>query len=129
MVLADSGNTDEEQLTTAITRARTCELVAQQVPGMRGGSAYVVGVLSSLDVVLGIPMGEVLDRLPLADDLRAALLDGTGALGELLTTVLAYERGDDEAVAASAFDAFDLSRAYLSAVGWSLQLCESALSA
>ena len=37
--------------------------------------------------------------------------------------------GDDVAVATSPFDGFELSRAYLNAVGWSLQLCESALSA
>lgn len=131
MVLADSGTTDEEQLTTAVTRARTCELMAQQVPHLRlrSGSAYVVGVLSSLDVLLGLPMTEVVERLPLAEDLQDALITGTGWLGELLSAVIAYENGEDAAVAASGFDAFELSRAYLNAVGWSLQLCGSALSA
>jgi c-di-GMP-related signal transduction protein len=129
MVLADSGSADEEQLTTAMTRARTCELLAEGVPGLRAASAFVVGVLSAMDLVLGIPMAQVVDRLPLAEDLRLALVEGRGPLGEVLNAVLAYENGDDTGVATSPFDGFELSRAYLSAVGWSLQLCESALSA
>ncbi len=127
MVLADSGKPNEEQLSTAMTRARTCELVAGAVRGVRPESAFIVGVLSSLDLVLGLPMEAVVDRLPLADDLRAALVERSGSLGQILDAVLAYERGDDDAVAAAPFDPFELSRAYLSAVGWSLQVCESAL--
>jgi c-di-GMP-related signal transduction protein len=129
MVLAATGEPDEEQLSTAMTRARTCELMAQADPALRPASAFVVGVLSAMDIVLGLPMADVVDHLPLADDLREALLSGTGPLGELLTAVRAYEVGDDDALAASPFDAFELSRAYLNAVGWSLQLCASALSA
>ncbi len=128
MVLADSGRPNEEQLSTAMTRARTCELVAAEVRGARPESAFIVGVLSGLDLVLGLPMEAVTDRLPLADDLRAALVQRTGPLGQILDAVLAYERGDDDAVAAAPFDPFELSRAYLSAVGWSLQVCESALN-
>lgn len=129
MALADSGHPDEEQLSTAMTRARTCELLAADVAGVRPESAFVVGVLSGLDLVLGIPMEAVVDRLPISDELRVALMGHQGPLGQVLDAVLAYERGDDAAVAAAAFDAFALSRAYLSAVGWSLQVCESALSA
>ncbi len=127
MVLADSGSPNEEALSTAMTRARTCELLAAEVRGVRPESAFIVGVLSGLDLVLGIPMSAVTERLPLADDLRAALVDHTGPLGTILDAVLAYERGDDDAVEAAPFDAFSLSRAYLSAVGWSISICESAL--
>ncbi len=127
MVLADSGKPNEEQLATAMTRARTCELVATEVRGARPESAFIVGVLSGLDLVLGLPMEAIADRLPLADDLRAALIEHSGPLGQILKAVIAYERGDDDGVAASSLDSFELSRAYLSAVGWSLQVCESAL--
>ncbi len=129
MVLADSGSPNEEALSTAMTRARTCELLAAELRGVRPESAFVVGVLSGLDLVLGIPMTAVTERLPLADDLRAALVDRKGPLGQVLDAVLAYERGDDAAVAAAPFDAFELSRAYLSAVGWSISICNSALNA
>jgi c-di-GMP-related signal transduction protein len=129
MVMSDSGQGDEEALSTAMTRARTCELLAQQTQDIRPSSAFFVGVLSGLELVLGVPMAQVVENLPLADDVRDALLDGGGALGELLDAVLAYEESNDFGVLSTRFDVFDLSRAYLDAVGWSLQLCESALSA
>lgn len=129
MVLADAGGGDVEQLSAATTRARTCELLAAELPGARPDSAFVVGVISGLEVVLGVPTAEVVARLPLADELRAALVEHAGPLGAVLRTVLAHERGDEAVLERSPFGPFEVSRAYLAAVGWSLELRETALQA
>jgi EAL and modified HD-GYP domain-containing signal transduction protein len=46
--------------------------------------AFMTGVFSLLDVLLGMPMARVLDGLGLPDDVAAALLDRRGELGALL---------------------------------------------
>jgi c-di-GMP-related signal transduction protein len=129
MVLADAGSGNEEQLTTAMTRARTCELLAQDLVGVKPEAAFIAGMLSSLEMVLGLPMETLLERMPLTDELEAALARGEGALGELLSAVIAYEKEDLAAVEDTGLALFDVSRAYLSAVGWSLQIFESTIGA
>lgn len=128
MTLADAGNANEEQLSTAMTRARTCELLAREVGTVKADAAFVAGLLSSLELVLGLPMDTLLERLPLTDELTAALTRHEGPLGQLVAAVLAYEAEDLAAVERSGMALFDVSRAYLAAVGWSLQTFESALS-
>lgn len=128
MVLADAGTSNEEQLSSAMTRARTCEILSAEVPGAKPESAFVAGLLSSLESVLGLPMETLLERLPLSDEIAGALSGTDGPLGAVLGAVVAYENGDVAEVEGTGLALFDVSRAYLSAVGWSLQVCESALA-
>lgn len=129
MVLADAGTGNDEQLSTAMTRARTCELLAQELRGIKPEAAFIAGLLSSLEMVLGLPMDVLLERMPLSDELTAALARGEGPLGELVQAVIAYEREDLAAVEDTGLELFDVSRAYLAAVGWSLQVFESTMGA
>jgi EAL and modified HD-GYP domain-containing signal transduction protein len=57
-------------------------------------------------------MDEVLETLPFSDEIRAALLHREGPKGQLLDTVVAYERGDFPA------DDGSLQGAYGDAVEW-----------
>lgn len=131
MVLADAGNANEEQLGAAMTRARTCEVMAQELTGVhrvKPETAFIVGLLSSLEVVLGVTMEALLAKMPMSPQVEAALVHGDGPLGELVTAVVAYEQGDVARLEETGLDLFAVSRAYLSSVGWSLQVVESALA-
>ena len=61
-------------------------------------------------------MAEVLASAPLADDLTAALLDRFGPLGNILTAVLAHERGEWASIDDLGVDAQTLNRIYFEAV-------------
>lgn len=126
MVLADGSPASSDQLTNALTRARTCELVAHEVR-VKPESAFMVGMLSSLDVLLGAPLADVLERMPLDDESRAALLERQGPLGRMLDAVYAYESGDLARLESVDVDMHEMSHAYLSAVAWSLQTYGMAL--
>lgn len=130
MLVGDVTSASEAELSAALTRARTCELLAPKVPTVSIDSAFIAGMLSSLGDLLGRPLEELTQQLPLDPELRAAVVDHTGPLGELLAAVIAYDTGDllqlDTGVLD--LDSFEMSRAYLSAVGWSLQTCESVLA-
>lgn len=89
MVAADAGGPDAGRLTDAVIRARCCELLAAD-RGVRPDVAFTAGLVSRLDVVLGIPFDVVLERLGLAGELREALVDRTGSLGALLRDVEDY---------------------------------------
>lgn len=76
-------------LETAATRGRIMEnLVTKWAPELQdhdySDSAFMTGVLSLIDVLLGVPMKEILNQLNLDEEVRLALLERKGELGSLL---------------------------------------------
>jgi c-di-GMP phosphodiesterase len=55
---------------------------------------FLVGLLSRMDVLLGLPIDQVLERLPVSRDVRDALINGTGPHATILSLAIAYEAGD-----------------------------------
>src|SRR3954468_10616792 len=92
VVLGDYGDRPGELFTTSLVRARMCELLANET-GSDPDSAFTVGLFSIADALLGVPMDEIVERLPFAPDTKAALAYQTGPLGRLLYGTLAYEQG------------------------------------
>ena len=103
-------------------RAYLCEALACASPVLarHKTDAFLVGMLSLLDAVLGRPLAELVAELPLSPEARSALLDGTGPLAPLLACAVAYERADWEQVALLAqqfrLDAGEVSAGYFEAL-------------
>ena len=116
MLLSDLSEATEDQLATVLTRARLCQTVAQQVR-LPGDAAFSVGLLSGVADLVGRPVADLAGELPLSADVTAALAEGTGPLGDLLTAVRRYEQGEPSALA-GLLDPEAAVRAYLAAVGW-----------
>ncbi len=102
-------------------------------PGNRGqvDQAFMVGVLSLLDVLFGIPLPDLLVELNLADAVRSALLNGEGLLGRLLSIVRALEQNRFADVIALLAELPRLSlsqvnQAQIQALGWANELSATA---
>ena len=54
---------------------------------------FLVGLLSVMDALLGMPMKEVLANLPLAKDVTSALIGRPSRLRPIFDVVLDYESG------------------------------------
>lgn len=116
-----------ELIWMSAVRARCCEVLG----GLAGdhvlaAEAYLVGLCSMLDTILGRPMVEVLADVPLAPVVRAALLGEDVSLRWLLDATVAYERGDFDTAAAFAARAglhpSDVAPAHLDALRWMREL-------
>jgi len=82
-----------ELLVHSFVRACFCEELAQSSRLSRlATDAFLVGMLSMLDTVLGRPLAEIVEELPLVPETRSALLDGSGPLADVLTCVATYEQ-------------------------------------
>ena len=83
-------------LLMAAARGRMMELLAQR----RGGDAslrdqaFMTGIFSLIETVIGKPLAEIVQSLNLGDAMRAALLHREGALGALLNLVESVEQQD-----------------------------------
>jgi EAL and modified HD-GYP domain-containing signal transduction protein len=94
LLLAGIGEHRGPLLATALARARTLETVANAKGAGDPDAWFSVGLLSVCDALAGAPLADVVGRLPLADDVRDALVDRTGPKGEALTAAIACERGE-----------------------------------
>lgn len=122
-----------ELVVVSLVRAAFCEQLMSDLgrPDL-AEEGFLMGLFSTLEALLGLPLSEALDRLPLANGVRTALLGGDNILRSALDLALAYERGAWHEVSrlAAALGATDdlLARRYQEAVeaGGSVVLDEPA---
>lgn len=90
----DAGS--EEFLKISFMRGSFCsELMryAKDMPISRA-DAYLMGMFSTLDYLIDAPMEDILEPVPLAEEIKAALLRHEGRCGALYDLVVSYERAD-----------------------------------
>ncbi len=77
-----------ELINLAMTRAKFCELVAQDISSQVDTSiAFLTGLLSMIDAILDEEMAVILEELPLSQDIKSPLLTKKGAMAALITLV------------------------------------------
>lgn len=80
-------------VTTSLVRARLAELLAAEAGlANRRADFFLIGVLSTLDALLGRPLSDALAPLPVSAELRQTLLGQETRLSAVWGSVLAYER-------------------------------------
>ncbi len=125
MLLAGTHIGPEETIAIAMTRARMCELVANTEQSAMRDSAFTVGLVSALDLVLGVPIDDVVANLAITDELVDALLQRTGPLGHILADVLAWEVGAEGVRSRPGQDLMVLARSYVDALAWANEICKA----
>ena len=112
-----TGNDVTDQLVyAALLRARLCELIAESSPQVRHPQAlFMTGLFSMLDVLLRMPMRDVLARVSVSDEIRQAVMEGSGPYAEPLLLADAYQRGewDQVDVLASSLGVLPMQMAWL----------------
>jgi EAL and modified HD-GYP domain-containing signal transduction protein len=110
-------------LPVAALRAAQMESLCKQGGGDRDEQdlAFVVGVFSLLDVLLGIPMAEIVGALNLPDATAAALTERSGALGRMLRLVEAVAPSE-EALREADVPPLHWWRSQLHAHHWAIQV-------
>jgi c-di-GMP-related signal transduction protein len=80
---------------SALVRARFCELLSTKI-GKTDSDLFLVGLLSVMDAILEIPMAQILEKIPIDQNIRSVLLDGSGPLRPVYQLMLAREAGSWE---------------------------------
>ncbi|MEJ2553667.1 MAG: HDOD domain-containing protein [Gammaproteobacteria bacterium] len=122
IVLANITDKPSQLMVMALTRGKMCELVGEAMGVENTASLFTVGMLSLLDALMDNSLETVLLELPLAAELKAAILNREGAMGGILRAVLAYEQGHWEVIDICLPEAGKFTEAYMQAVAWSDQV-------
>ena len=93
MALSMVKGKSSELMRLALVRANMCQELARVCQIGEPDTLFTVGLLSVLDAVLDLPMGEVLEQLPLSETIKHALLGQASPEADVLGSVLEYEQG------------------------------------
>ncbi len=106
---------------TALARARFCELVGRNHLEADGHEMFTLGLFSVIDARFDRPMEELLAKLPLAPDVCETLVQRRGPKGEILECLDALENGDVNKAEGILPAAREL---YVSALAWAQDISE-----
>jgi c-di-GMP-related signal transduction protein len=111
----------KELMISSLMRAKFCEALAGQW-GCETNEAFLMGMFSTLDVLIGRPLAEILEEMPISEQVKQALLGGANRYRELLDILFCYERGDWENVVtrsrASSVRPERVTEVYLESLQW-----------
>ena len=129
----DGSQSTNPLMQLAATRAKileiTCRCMHNQDTALQE-RAFIVGSFSLLDTLLSMPMTDIMDKLSLHDDVKLALTQRAGPLGQLLLLVESLETGNFDAVEEQlkkfpSLNVASLNDAQMAAIRWVDSLSES----
>ena len=124
VTLRDMGeDKPNELLLMSMRRAKMSESIgAMTAMNQQGSELFLMGMFSVIDALLDAPMQDVLDKLPLEEQIKMALLGQDCPFGAVYNAVRTYEKGawDDFAQYAAALnlDILKMPQTYASSLRW-----------
>jgi EAL and modified HD-GYP domain-containing signal transduction protein len=123
LATADGNTASPALMKTSITRGRLTELLGESYFDKKDrDNLFIVGVFSLLDVMLDMPMGQVLEKIQLSDTVSEALLSRKGIYGPFLELAEACEGADGPQIIRLAeslqFDPSKVNNCHMTALAW-----------
>ena len=120
-------------LMLAATRGRLMELLAEDLrpgDGALADRAFMAGIMSLMPALVGLPIAEIVAPLGLTGDVRDALCEGSGQLGDMLHLAESSESGDLETLTCNlaklpGLSAKRLNQAQTSALQWANSITDN----
>jgi len=108
-------------IANALTRARMCQMMAENLGYENTGCFFTSGLFSNLDVLLDSSMDTLLDDLPLSKQIKSAILLAEGEIGEILQCVIHYENFRWDKVEKHSLGRPGIVKCYVEALRWSTE--------
>ncbi len=115
--MSSSQDKPEELSRGLLVRGRMCEEIALEQKKDNYGSYFMAGMMSGLHALLDIEREEMLEQVPLGDDIKNAVTLGQGEIGQVLRNVVNYENGDWDLLPLD-LDGSLYDRAYRASLDW-----------
>ena len=119
IALTENSNKPTELILSGLTRAKMCELIANETGVAEKDSYFIVGLFSILDALLDQPLNTVLENLPLDEAINQALLEFKGDMGKALSCSISCEQCIWDGIGLPNISMVKLSDMYMEATAWS----------
>jgi c-di-GMP-related signal transduction protein len=91
LTLQERAPASPDGLAAALMRARMCEALAQRQGLASPDFAFAAGLVSSFDLLLGVPLEQITSSLDIDPELRSAALGGPDEIGLVVADVIGYQ--------------------------------------
>lgn len=90
------GKIPSELIKTSFLRGQFCQELTPYIPDLpiSKSEAYLLGMFSTLGLLMGVSLDTALEPLPIAEEIKEALLSGEGVCGTLYQLVIKYDNAD-----------------------------------
>ncbi len=119
MLMSNIDDKPHELLVIAIIRARMSEELGLNIDKKMKDTFFIAGLFSVIDALMDSSMEDIVSQLPLSSELKEALLEQKGIIGEALKCCIAFERADWKNVHFSDLEQSTIQKSYFDAVIWS----------
>ncbi len=127
LAVSSSDDTPPELLRTLLIRGRCAELIAKQMNQQPADHYFTTGLFSGIDSLLGADLNYLIEELPLANEIKQAILQYQGGLGEVLKSTIAFEQAQWDQLP-TGVDHQVINQSYLDAIKWCDEITASLLS-
>ncbi|MEW6991649.1 EAL and HDOD domain-containing protein [Colwelliaceae bacterium 6441] len=121
-----SDRTNEVSKQALITAKLMTSLASNSAFSEISDFAFITGLLSAIEVILSMPINEIVKTMPLASPIENALVNHDGLLGELLVLTTKYITGSDDniepLISAYSLDADFIHKEFVEASRWCQEL-------
>ncbi|MCK5831569.1 MAG: HDOD domain-containing protein [Methylococcales bacterium] len=118
LTLTSVTNKPDALFQNILIRGKMCELLAEQFD-QDPSQMFLMGMLSSLDSLLDIPLEEAISQLPMSEGIERAILHKEGVAGEILSYVINYEQWKLTDEDMSRIKPITIGEIYFKSVNWS----------
>jgi c-di-GMP-related signal transduction protein len=125
MVLLSQLGSDkpDELMINSLIRAKFCEMTAESLgEGKRINDFFLMGLFSLIDAFLDRKMEDVLAELPIPAEIKSALLEKEGKMGDVLQLITNYEQSKWDTVTTFAgkldIDENEVLQHYFKSIKW-----------
>ncbi|MBT4836600.1 MAG: HDOD domain-containing protein [Methylococcales bacterium] len=125
VLLSSVDDKPSELIQITMIRSKMCGSLAKSFNKEQTESFATVGLFSILDALIDKPMPELLAELPLTNELKLALEKREGKMGQLLTMVIDYEKGEFSEKNEFNVSYKEMQTCYIESVEWAQDLIKS----
>ena len=125
LALSSMNDRPLELIKIAMIRAKTCELIAQKLHLKDEDQFFTAGMFSALDILMEHPIESLINPLPLADEVKAAILEHKGNKGIVVKCSKLLETAAADKLSIKGITKAELSALYFQADNWAQEVTQS----
>lgn len=128
LIMSQIKDIPKELLVTALIRAKFLESIAYATEQSDAKDRFfMVGLFSTLNAFLKVAMIDIVEKLPITEEIKTALTSQSGTMGQALFIVKALEQGNTQLISMGFenLGVMEVSSNYMKANGWAYQTIAS----